>query len=125
MNKTVSADFEQTVQKVIDALKTEGFGVLSEINIDEKLKEKLGVNFRKYKILGACNPAYAYKALQLEDKIGVMLPCNVIIQETKDGSVEVSAVNPISSMSGVNNPQLMDIAGEIQSKLRAVIDKLN
>ncbi|MDD5185242.1 MAG: DUF302 domain-containing protein [Paludibacter sp.] len=125
MNKTVSADFEQTVQKVIDALKTEGFGVLSEINIDEKLKEKLGVDFRKYKILGACNPAYAYKALQLEDKIGVMLPCNVIIQETKDGSVEVSAVNPMSSMSGVNNPKLMDIAGEIQSKLRAVIDKLN
>lgn len=125
MNKIVNADFEQAVQQVIGALKTEGFGVLSEINIDEKLKEKLGVDFRKYKILGACNPAYAYKALQLEDKIGVMLPCNVIIQETKDGLVEVSAVNPMTSMSGVNNPKLMDIAGEIQAKLIAVIDILN
>lgn len=125
MNKIVHADFEQAVQQVIDALKTEGFGVLSEINIDEKLKEKLGVDFRKYKILGACNPAYAYKALQLEDKIGVMLPCNVIIQETKDGLVEVSTVNPMTSMSGVNNPKLMDIAGEIQTKLRAVIENLN
>jgi len=106
-------------------LKKEGFGVLSEINIQEKLKEKLNLDFRKYKILGACNPGYAYKALQLEDKIGVMLPCNVIIQETKNGTIEVAAVNPIVSMSGIENPKLMQIADEIQKKLKTVIDKLN
>jgi len=125
INKIVNTSFEQVVQQVTDGLKTEGFGILSEINIDEKLKEKLGVYFRKYKILGACNPSYAYKALQLEDKIGVMLPCNVIIQETKDGAIEVAAVNPIVSMSGINNPKLMEIAGEIEKKLKIVIDKLN
>jgi len=125
INKIVNTSFEQVVQQVTDGLKTEGFGILSEINIDEKLKEKLGVDFRKYKILGACNPSYAYKALQLEDKIGVMLPCNVIIQETKDGAIEVAAVNPIVSMSGINNPKLMEIAGEIEKKLKTVIDKLN
>src|SRR5659263_77901 len=113
ISKKISADFDQAVLLVTESLKKEGFGVLTEINLQEKLKEKLGVDFRKYKILGACNPAYAYKAFQLEDKIGVMLPCNVIIQETKDGLVEVSAVNPMTSMSGVNNPKLMDIAGEI------------
>ena len=99
--------------------------MLSEINIDEKLNEKLGVEFRKYKILGACNPAYAYKALQLEDKIGVLLPCNVIIQELVDGYVEVATVNPIVSMTGINNPKLLEIAGEIELKLKTVIDKLN
>ena len=125
MNKIVNASFEQAVLQVTEGLKKEGFGVLSEINIDEKLKEKLGIDFRKYKILGACNPAYAYKALQLEDKIGVMLPCNVIIQETIDGAIEVAAVNPIVSMSGINNPKLMGIAGEIQTKLKTVIDNLN
>lgn len=125
MNKIVNASFEQAVLQVTEGLKKEGFGVLSEINIDEKLTEKLGIDFRKYKILGACNPAYAYKALQLEDKIGVMLPCNVIIQETIDGSIEVAAVNPIVSMSGIENPGLMKIAGEIQTKLKTVIDNLN
>lgn len=125
MNKIVNASFEQAVLQVTEGLKKEGFGVLSEINIDEKLTEKLGIDFRKYKILGACNPAYAYKALQLEDKIGVMLPCNVIIQETIDGAIEVAAVNPIVSMSGIENPGLMKIAGEIQTKLKTVIDNLN
>src|ERR1035437_7894925 len=125
ITKKISTDFDQAVQLVTESLKKEGFGVLTEINIQEKLKEKLNLDFRKYKILGACNPGYAYKALQLEDKIGVMLPCNVIIQETKDGAIEVAAVNPIVSMSGINNPKLMEIAVEIEKKLKTVIDKLN
>jgi len=125
ISKKISTDFDQAVQLVTESLKKEGFGVLTEINIQEKLKEKLNLDFRKYKILGACNPGYAYKALQLEDKIGVMLPCNVIIQETKNGTIEVAAVNPIVSMSGINNPKLMEIAVEIEKKLKTVIDKLN
>ena len=125
ISKKISTDFDQAVQLVTESLKKEGFGVLTEINIQEKLKEKLNLDFRKYKILGACNPGYAYKALQLEDKIGVMLPCNVIIQETKNGAIEVAAVNPIVSMSGINNPKLMEIAVEIEKKLKTVIDKLN
>ena len=122
--KTTSYTFEEAVTKVTEELKKEGFGVLSEIDIHEKLKEKLGVDFRKYKILGACNPAYAYKALQKEDKIGVMLPCNVIIQENSDGTIEVAAVDPVASMAAIENPELMNIAGEVQKKLESVIDKL-
>jgi uncharacterized protein (DUF302 family) len=98
--------------------------VLTVIDIKEKFREKLGVDFRKYKILGACNPAYAYKALQKEDKIGVMLPCNVIVQETAEGKTEVAAVDPVASMSAINNPELLNIAGEIQKKLKNVIEKL-
>lgn|SRR5665648_358990 len=122
--KTTNYTFEEAVTKVTEELKKEGFGVLSEIDIHEKLKEKLGVDFRKYKILGACNPAYAYKALQKEDKIGVMLPCNVIIQEKSDGTIEVAAVDPLASMAAIENPELKNIAGEIQKKLKNVIDKL-
>ncbi len=122
--KTLKTGFETAVVKTKDALKSEGFGVLSEIDIHEKLKEKLDVDFRRYKILGACNPAYAYKALQKEDKIGVMLPCNVIIQEKSDGTIEVAAVDPVASMSAIKNPELMNIAGEIQKKLKNVINKL-
>jgi uncharacterized protein (DUF302 family) len=122
--KTLKTDFETAVAKTKEALKSEGFGVLSEIDIHEKLKEKLGVDFRKYKILGACNPAYAYKALQKEDKIGVMLPCNVVIQEITEGKIEVAAVDPVASMSAIENPGLRDIAGDIQKKLINVIKKL-
>ena len=122
--KTTSYTFEEAVTKVTLELKNEGFGVLSDIDIHEKLKEKLGVDFRKYKILGACNPAYAYKALQKEDKIGVMLPCNVIIQEKSDGTIEVAAVDPVASMSAIENHELKIIAGEIRNKLKNVIDKL-
>ncbi len=122
--KTISSTFDEAVTIVTEELGKEGFGVLTEINIHEKLKEKLGVDFRKYKILGACNPAYAYKALQNEDKIGVMLPCNVIIQEKPDGTIEVAAVDPVASMSAVKNQELLNIAGEIQKKLKNVIDKL-
>jgi uncharacterized protein (DUF302 family) len=122
--KTLTTDFETAVAKTKEALKSEGFGVLSEIDIHEKLKEKLGVDFRRYKILGACNPAYAYKALQKEDKIGVMLPCNVIIQEITEGKIEVAAVDQVASMSAIENPGLRDIAGDIQKKLKNMISIL-
>lgn len=124
INKTISADFEQTVAKVKQLLINEGFGVLTEIKIHEKLKEKLNVDFRRYIILGACNPPYAYKAIQQEDKIGVMLPCNVIVQDWGANKVEVAAVDPPASMMAVNNPGLAGIAGEIKEKLERVIDSL-
>jgi len=123
--KTLNTDFETAVSKIVESLKKEGFGVLSEIDIHEKLKEKLGVDFRKYKILGTCNPAYAYQALQKENKIGVMLPCNVIIQEEYDGTIEIAAVDPVASMSAIENPELKNIALEVQKKLKIVIDKLD
>lgn len=122
--KTTSYTFDEVVAKVIDELKKEGFGVLTEIDIQEKLKEKLGVDFRKYKILGACNPQFAHKALQEEDKIGVMLPCNVIIQETTKGTVEVAAIDPVASMLAIENPGLKNLADEIQMKLKNVIERL-
>jgi len=122
--KTTSYTFEEAVTKVTEELRKEGFGVLSEIDIHEKLKEKLGVDFRKYKILGACNPAFAYQALQKEDKIGVMLPCNVIIQEKSDGTIEVAAVDPVASMQAIENLELKNIALEVQKKLKNVVDKL-
>jgi uncharacterized protein (DUF302 family) len=120
----LKTDFETAVSKTREALKSEGFGVLTEIDINEKLKEKLNIDFRKYKILGACNPSYAYKALEMEDKIGVMLPCNVIIQEKPDGTIEVAAIDPVASMMAIENPKLKDIATEIRRKLKNVIDTL-
>lgn len=116
--------FEDTVQKVTDELKSEGFGVLTEIDVKETLKKKIDVDFRKYKILGACNPHFAHKAIKAEPHIGVFLPCNVIVQETGTDEIEVSAVDPIASMSSVENENLADIAGEVRSKLQTVIDKI-
>ena len=124
ISKKISTDFDQAVQLVTESLKKEGFGVLTEINIQEKLKEKLNVDFRKYKILGACNPAYAYKALQMEDKVGTMLQCSVIVQELGNNEIEVAAIDPIASMMAIENPILKDIATEIQQKLKAAIDNL-
>lgn len=123
-SKTLASSFDEVVSNVTEELKKEGFGILTEIDVKETLKKKLDVDFRKYKILGACNPSFAYQALQVEDKIGTMLPCNVIVQEHDEGKVEVSAVDPIASMQAVENPQLLDIATQIQSKLQAVIDRL-
>lgn len=120
-----NTSFEKAVELVTSELKNEGFGVLTEIDIKATLKKKIDVDFKKYKILGACNPQYAYKALQHEDKIGVFLPCNVIVEEHENGDVEVSAGDPIASMISVNNESLGDIAKEIQKKLMDVIDKLN
>lgn len=116
--------FDEAITKTTEELKKEGFGVLTEIDVKETLKKKLDVDFKKYKILGACNPGFAHKALQIEDKIGTMLPCNVIVEEHEDGSVEVSAVNPISSMQAVENSSLGDIAGEVKSKLEKVIQAI-
>ncbi len=123
-NKITDMNFEEAENKTREELKKEGFGVLTEINVTETLKKKLDVDFRKYKILGACNPPFAYKALQNEDKIGTMLPCNVIIQELSDGKVEVAAIDPIESMKAVKNDMLGEVAVEVRKKLKAVIDNL-
>ncbi len=124
ISKKINTDFDQAVLLVTESLKKEGFGVLTEINIQDKLKEKLNVDFRKYKILGACNPAYAYKALQMEDKVGTMLPCSVIVQELGNNEIEVAAVDPIASMMAIENPALAEIAGEIKGKLERAIASL-
>ncbi|MBU2493041.1 MAG: DUF302 domain-containing protein [Bacteroidetes bacterium] len=115
--------FEDAIEKVTDALKSEGFGILSKIDVRETLKTKLDVDFHSYIILGACNPPFAYQALQVEDKIGIMLPCNVIVQEKENGS-EISAVDPVASMQAIDNPKLGEIAGEIRKRLQRVIDSL-
>ncbi len=122
--KTVSTNFEETIEKVTEELKKEGFGVLTEIDVKETLKKKLDVDFRKYRILGACNPPLAYKALSNEENIGVMLPCNVIVQEKEGGVVQVSAINPMESMKAVANPNLEEVAGTVSQKLANVIANL-
>ena len=124
INKTITSDFEEAIERITGSLKEEGFGILSRIDIHEKLKEKLDVDFRKYVILGSCNPPYAYEALKQEDKIGTMLPCNVIVQEAGEGKVEVSAVNPVASMQAVQNEKIGNIAGEIRDKLAKAINDL-
>jgi len=124
ISKNINTDFDQAVLLVTESLKKEGFGVLTEINLQEKLKEKLNVDFRKYKILGACNPAYAYKAIQHEDKIGTMLPCSVIVQELGNNEIEVAAVDPVASMMAIENPALAGIAKEIKEKLERAIAAL-
>jgi len=117
--------FDEAIEQVTAELKKEGFGVLTEIDVKETFKNKLDVDFKKYKILGACNPSFAYKSLQKEDKIGVLLPCNVIVEEHENGDVEVSAVDPISAMSVVENKAIEDVAFEVQKKLIHVIENLN
>ena len=124
-SKQVNLSFDQTLERVTDELKKEGFGVLTEIDVKDTLKKKLDVDFRKYKILGACNPHYAYQALQSEDKIGVFLPCNVVVEEHENGEVEVTAVDPVASMSAVENAALEVTAGEVRQKLIRVINNLN
>lgn len=120
----VNVTFDEAIQKVTESLKEEGFGILTEIDIKATLKKKLDVDFYNYKILGACNPPYAYKALLAEDKIGTMLPCNVIVQEKEVGIVEVSAVDPAASMQAIENGELTAIATEIRAKLQKVINAL-
>ena len=125
ISKRIDATFEQAVDQVKEALENQGFSVLSEINIHDKMKEKLDVTFRRYKILGACNAHYAYKALLSEDKIGTMLHCNVIVQELKKNEIEVAAIDPIASMMAIDNPKLDAIAKEIKAKLERVIESLH
>ena len=122
---TTNGNFETVEAKVIALLKDESFGVLTEIDIQQTLKNKLNVDFKKYKILGACNPPFAYKALQAESKIGTMLPCNIILQEVSPNIIEVSAINPMVSMQAVKNDQLADIAKEVSTKLENVIKRIN
>ena len=124
IEKTLNTDFESAAKRATEALLNEGFGVLSVINIHEKLKEKLNVDYPKYRILGACNPPLAYEALKKENRIGTMLPCNVIVREISENETEVSAVDPIASMQAVQNDELGNIATEVQNKLKSVIDSL-
>lgn len=120
----INVTFDEAIAKITEALKGEGFGILTEIDIKATLKKKLDVDFYNYKILGACNPPFAYKALLAEDKIGTMLPCNVIVQEKVEGEVEVSAVDPVASMQAIDNQELADIAKEIGTRLQKVISAL-
>ena len=117
-------NFEDAITKTTEALKKEGFGVLTEIDVKATLKNKIDVDFPKYKILGACNPQFAHKALLSEEHIGAMLPCNVVVRENKAGQTEVFAVDPVASMSAVDNADLAPIAQEVQQKLKAVIDNI-
>ena len=119
--RTVAGGFDKTVERVVDALKQEGFGVLTEIDVSNTMKQKLGVDFRKYRILGACNPSLAHKALTADDKVGVMLPCNVIVQELKPGQVEVAAIDPMAAMARVGNAALEGIAREVAEKLNRAV----
>ena len=123
-NKIMKGTFEEVIDKVTQGLKEEGFGILTEIDVTATLKKKLDVDFKKYRILGACNPPYAHKALEAEDKIGTMLPCNVIVQEIEEGIIEVAAVNPMASMQAVENEKLHEVAKEITSMLENIIEKL-
>jgi uncharacterized protein (DUF302 family) len=123
-SKKVNLSFDKAIAGVTEELKKEGFGILTDIDVKATLKEKLDVEFRKYRILGACNPSFAYQALQAEDKIGTMLPCNVMVQEIADGQVEVTAVDPLASMQAIKNPALKEIATEISHKLKTVIDRV-
>ncbi|WP_276499460.1 DUF302 domain-containing protein [Pontibacter litorisediminis] len=124
LSKKLNSSFEEATTKVKEALQQEGFGVISEIDLKEKFKEKLQVDFRNYKILGACNPRLAHQAIQQEANIGVMLPCNVLLQEHENGEVEVTAINPMETMAAVDNPNLAPLAEEVSQKLKTAINKL-
>ena len=123
-SKTLPIAFDEAVQRTTEALKHEGFGIITEIDVKQTLKAKIGVDFRNYRILGACNPKLAHEALQLEDKIGTMLPCNVVVQEIDGGHTEVAAVDPLASMQAIDNPLLKHAAQQVQNLLKKVIDAL-
>jgi uncharacterized protein (DUF302 family) len=123
-SKTVSYSFDEAIEKVTNELKEFGFGILTEIDVQATLKKKLDVDFRKYKILGTCNPPFAHKALSSEKNIGVLLPCNVVVQEFEDGQVEVSMVNPMESMQAVQNPALEEVASEVSRMMNQALAKL-
>ena len=123
-NTVLQCSFDEAIDRVIEELKKEGFGILSEIDVQAALKKKLNVDFKKYRILGACNPPYAYQALQVEEKIGTMLPCNIIVLENDAGEIEVAAIDPIASMQAVANPKLQGTADQVQAKLKKIIASL-
>ena len=124
-SKIVTGSFEQAVEKVTEELKKEGFGVLTEIDVKATMKKKIDKDMKPYKILGACNPGYAFKAIEAESLIGLMLPCNVLVRETEDGRIEVSAIDPVQSMMAVKNESLHGLAKEVRAKLSKVIESLN
>src|SRR5579872_6715079 len=122
--KTLACEFEDAVRRTVEALKTEGFGIITEIDVRDTLKKKIGADFRNYRILGACNPKLAYEALQLEDKVGTMLPCNVVVQDAGEGKSEVAAIDPVASMLAIDNPRLREAAAKVQALLKKVIAAL-
>jgi uncharacterized protein (DUF302 family) len=124
VSKILKTSFEEAIGRVTEELQKEGFGILTEIDVKATVKEKLGIDFRPYRILGACNPQFAHRALELEDKIGTMLPCNVIVQQLGEGIIEVAAVDPVASMQAVQNPGLAEVATQVQGKLRQVVEGL-
>jgi len=122
--KTVPLAFDEAVSRVTAALKKEGFGILTDIDVQATLKTKLGADMPQYRILGACNPGFAHQALQLEDKLGVLLPCNVIVREDRPGQTEVAAIDPVASMGRVGNPKLAAVADEVRMRLQRAVDSL-
>jgi len=124
ISKTIESDFDDAMVRVTEALKNEEFGILTDIDLKSTLKKKLDVDFRNYRILGACNPPFAYQALQAEAHIGTMLPCNVIVQEYAEGQVEIAAVDPLASMQAIENPNLLKIATEVRERLQRVVESL-
>jgi uncharacterized protein (DUF302 family) len=123
-SKTLPVGFEDAVRRTTEALKSQGFGIITEIDVKDTFQKKLGLAFRNYRILGACNPALAHEALELEDKIGTMLPCNVVVQETSSGGIEVAAIDPVASMAAVDNPRLKEAAQQVRERLEKVIASL-
>ncbi len=123
-SRTLKLPFPEAVARAKDEFKKDGFGVLTEIDVARTLKEKLGVDFRDYRILGMCNPPFAYQALRAEERIGLMLPCNIIVQDRGDGTVEVAAIDPVASMQAVGNPALEPIGSEVRKRLRSALDRL-
>jgi uncharacterized protein (DUF302 family) len=124
LGKTVQKSFDETVSRTVEALQQEGFGVISDIDLAATLKKKIGVDHPPYRILGACNPALAYEALQLENKVGTMLPCNVVVRDAGQGSTEIAAVDPVASMQAIENPELLRKAKEVREKLEKVVQNI-
>ena len=122
--KTLAVGFDEAVRRTAEALKHEGFGIITEIDVKDTFKKKINVEFRSYRILGACNPTLAHEALQIEDKVGTMLPCNVVVQDIGGGRTEVAAIDPVASMQAIDNPRLKLAAERVQAKLRKVVDSL-
>jgi len=123
-SKTLPVVFEEAVRRTTEALKQQGFGIITEIDVKETFKKKLGIDFRNYRILGACNPTLAHEALNLEDKIGTMLPCNVVVQDAPDGATEIAAIDPVASMLAIENPLLKQAAEGVRGRLKKVIASL-
>ena len=123
-SKTLLLGFDEALRRTVDGLKSEGFGIITEIDVKDTLKRKINVDFRNYRILGACNPTLAHEALQIEDKVGTMLPCNVVVQDAGNGKTEIAAIDPVASMQAIDNPRLRHAAERVQAKLKQVIEKL-